>query len=258
MDRFGSRLRDRSQLRGIRISERQFNRPPPRWQAGSSGRGYCWAIGKTRRFLRLVGRSGCIIRPSSTASSARWPKARWLRSTIALAPAGKPTITLEAKAWLVSLACRKAKDLGYPHELWTTRLLAHHARAHGPAEGHAWPIWGRAPCARSPCHDGGTPLGSSPRLQLLCRQQEFGGSFGARQPSKNTMESRHACGDDRADFAVKRGELRRVKVGKRVFLCATDLVAFLTRRQTAHHVSFQSIAVEKARTEQSGPVANAE
>src|SRR4249919_874275 len=34
------------------------------------------------------------------------------------------TITAEAKAWLVSLACRKAKDLGYPHELWTTRLLA--------------------------------------------------------------------------------------------------------------------------------------
>src|ERR1700688_1824966 len=48
----------------------------------------------------------------------------------------EPTITLEAKAWLVSLACRKAKDLGYPHELWTTRLLARHARAYGPAEGH--------------------------------------------------------------------------------------------------------------------------
>jgi hypothetical protein len=30
----------------------------------------------------------------------------------------------------VSLACRKAKDLGYPHELWTTRLLARHAREH--------------------------------------------------------------------------------------------------------------------------------
>ena len=49
----------------------------------------------------------------------------------------EPTITAEAKAWLVSLACRKAKDLGYPHDLWTTRLLARHAREHGPAEGHA-------------------------------------------------------------------------------------------------------------------------
>src|SRR6201987_5912762 len=51
-------------------------------------------------------------------------------------PGREPTITLEAKAWLVSLACRKAKELGYPHELWTTRLLARHAREHGPAEGH--------------------------------------------------------------------------------------------------------------------------
>ena len=52
-------------------------------------------------------------------------------------PGKEPTITAEAKTWLVSLACRKAKDLGYPHELWTTRLLARHAREHGPAEGHA-------------------------------------------------------------------------------------------------------------------------
>ena len=52
-------------------------------------------------------------------------------------PGREPTITVEAKAWLVSLACRKAKDLGYPHELWTTRLLAGHAREHGPAEGHS-------------------------------------------------------------------------------------------------------------------------
>jgi hypothetical protein len=33
---------------------------------------------------------------------------------------------------LTSLSCRKAKELGYPHELWTTRLLARHAREHGP------------------------------------------------------------------------------------------------------------------------------
>ena len=35
-----------------------------------------------------------------------------------------------------ALACRKAKELGYPHELWTTRLLAAHARQHGPSAGH--------------------------------------------------------------------------------------------------------------------------
>ena len=51
-------------------------------------------------------------------------------------PGKEPTITAEAKIWLVDLACRKAKELGYPHELWTTRLLAGHAREHGPAAGH--------------------------------------------------------------------------------------------------------------------------
>lgn len=51
-------------------------------------------------------------------------------------PGKEPTITPEARAWLVSLACDKAKDHGYPHELWTTRLLADHARKQGPAAGH--------------------------------------------------------------------------------------------------------------------------
>src|ERR1700747_1084880 len=45
-------------------------------------------------------------------------------------------ITAEAKTWLVALACQKPKELGYPHELWTTRLLAAHARQHAPVAGH--------------------------------------------------------------------------------------------------------------------------
>ncbi|MBO0718084.1 MAG: IS630 family transposase [Rhizobiales bacterium] len=47
-----------------------------------------------------------------------------------------PVITAEAKTWLVALACQKPKELGYPHELWTTRLLAAHARQHAPLAGH--------------------------------------------------------------------------------------------------------------------------
>jgi transposase len=52
-------------------------------------------------------------------------------------PGREPVITVEARAWLVDLACRKAKEFGYPHEVWTTRLLAEHARTHGPSAGHA-------------------------------------------------------------------------------------------------------------------------
>lgn len=47
-----------------------------------------------------------------------------------------PRITDEAKAWLVNLACQRPMDRGYPHELWTTDLLARHVRQHCLASGH--------------------------------------------------------------------------------------------------------------------------
>ena len=59
------------------------------------------------------------------------------RSMIDPGPARSQRSRPRAKAWVVNLACRKAKELGYPHELWTTRLLARHAREQGPAEGHS-------------------------------------------------------------------------------------------------------------------------
>ena len=52
-------------------------------------------------------------------------------------PGREPTITNEAKIFVLDLACRKAKDLGYPHEVWTTRLLAEHVRERAPAVGYA-------------------------------------------------------------------------------------------------------------------------
>lgn len=48
-----------------------------------------------------------------------------------------PSLSAEAKAWVVSLACQKPKELGYAQELWTTRLLAKHVRGHCVAAGHA-------------------------------------------------------------------------------------------------------------------------
>jgi hypothetical protein len=66
-------------------------------------------------------------------------------------PGREPTITAEAKAWLVSLACRKAKDLGYPHELWTTRLGGPFDRACSPAFSVGHQGWSHAlpPVAQS-------------------------------------------------------------------------------------------------------------
>ena len=73
--------------------------------------------------------------------------ARCLRRVMAVGPleaiddlprsGRRPDITEAARIWLIGEACVKAKERGYPHELWTLRLLALHARTHGPASGHA-------------------------------------------------------------------------------------------------------------------------
>jgi transposase len=49
----------------------------------------------------------------------------------------RPALTAAARAWVVSLACQKPKELGYAQELWTTRLLAQHVRKHCQVAGHA-------------------------------------------------------------------------------------------------------------------------
>lgn len=46
-------------------------------------------------------------------------------------------MTDDARAWVVSLACQKPKEVGHPHELWTTRLLARHVRDNAEAAGHS-------------------------------------------------------------------------------------------------------------------------
>lgn len=50
---------------------------------------------------------------------------------------GRPQyISAESRAWIISLACMKPKDLGYPHEIWTQRLLVKHIRENCIKEGH--------------------------------------------------------------------------------------------------------------------------
>ncbi len=39
-------------------------------------------------------------------------------------------ISSDARTWLLSLACSKPLDHGYPYELWTQRLLAEHIKKH--------------------------------------------------------------------------------------------------------------------------------
>ncbi len=46
-----------------------------------------------------------------------------------------PDIKGEARAWIISIACKKPKDVGYPHELWTHKLLAEYIQKECTAMG---------------------------------------------------------------------------------------------------------------------------
>jgi transposase len=65
-----------------------------------------------------------------------------LTGGVAMALADKPrsgrrrTIDEAARAWVVSLACTKPKELGYAAELWTFSALAQHIRTHCQEVGH--------------------------------------------------------------------------------------------------------------------------
>ena len=53
------------------------------------------------------------------------------------APHGaSPKITEAAKAWALSVACQKPKDLGYAAEVWSRSALAAHLRKNAGAAGH--------------------------------------------------------------------------------------------------------------------------
>lgn len=72
--------------------------------------------------------------------------AKWINRALALGPSAalkdayhrpkEPSITEEARAWVVALACSKPKDLGYEAEMWTRSALAHHVRSHAVEAGH--------------------------------------------------------------------------------------------------------------------------
>lgn len=47
-----------------------------------------------------------------------------------------PTITDDAKSWVLSILCRKPLDFDYAHETWTYSLLIKHLRKHCKDQGH--------------------------------------------------------------------------------------------------------------------------
>jgi hypothetical protein len=109
---------------------------------------------------------------------------------------GEPTITLEAKAWLKSLSCRKAKELGYPHELWTTRLLARDAREHCPAEGH--------PCL------------ANTKMAVARAAAPDWSCAGSRGGGENPRHRASGCRSIRLDFVIALARVKDIEIGNNV------------------------------------------
>ena len=87
-----------------------------------------------------------VAQIARTVQMTRKSVAKWINRALAAGPGAAlkdayhrprdPVITEEACAWVVSLACRKPKDLGYAAELWTRSALANHVRTHSVEAGH--------------------------------------------------------------------------------------------------------------------------
>lgn len=100
-----------------------------------------------RARMMLSYAAGSTISSIARALNTNRPKVeRCINKALQLGPltaladvprSGRPAkIPADARAWVVSLACQKPKELGYPEELWTTRLLAEHIQTQCHAAGH--------------------------------------------------------------------------------------------------------------------------
>src|SRR6202049_13079 len=101
-------------------------------------------------FLRSAGHSGCIIKRSSAASSAPWPKARWLRWMIALAPVESRRSLLRPRHGWCRWRAGRRRNLAIPTNcgqrgFWPATLASMDPRR----DMRASPTSPRAQCARS-------------------------------------------------------------------------------------------------------------
>src|SRR5260370_14059724 len=87
-----------------------------------------------------------VTQIASILHMTRKSVAKWINRALAVGPSAalkdayhrpkEPSITEQARAWVVSLACRKPKDLGYAAEMWTRSALAKHVRSQAVEAGH--------------------------------------------------------------------------------------------------------------------------
>jgi len=105
--------------------------------AGSSGRGFCWLTGKPRRSMRLARPWDCMLKLSNAALRRAKAEGALAGAGRACPPGQGADDHRRGQDVGGGVGLPEGEGTGYPHEVWTTRLLARHAREHGPAEGHS-------------------------------------------------------------------------------------------------------------------------
>lgn len=105
-----------------------------------------WREAQRARILLRYHSGESIAQIARAVNMTRKSVGKWIAKGLAVGPAAamkdayhrpkEPTITEDAKAWVVHLACSKPKDLGYAAEVWTRSALARHVRKHAVEAGY--------------------------------------------------------------------------------------------------------------------------
>jgi hypothetical protein len=105
-----------------------------------------WREAQRARILLRYHSGESIAEIARAVSMTRKSVGKWITKALAVGSSAalkdayhrpkEPSITEEAKAWVVHLACSKPKDLGYAAEVWTRSALARHVRQHALEAGY--------------------------------------------------------------------------------------------------------------------------
>ena len=103
--------------------ESQWARILLRYHAGEAVSEIARAVGITRKSAgKWIGKALAAGASAALKDTYHRPK--------------EPSITEDAKAWVVPLACCKPKELGYAAEVWSRNALAHPVRKHASEAGY--------------------------------------------------------------------------------------------------------------------------
>ena len=105
-----------------------------------------WREAQRARILLRYHSGESVSEIARALNMTRKSVAKWISKALAVGAAAAlqdayhrprhPTITADAKAWVVHLACCRPQDFGYAAQAWTRSALARHVRQHAVEAGY--------------------------------------------------------------------------------------------------------------------------